>query len=75
MMSTNSNGRRAPKYETEEMLELRRQGLTYQQIGNRYGVCYQTVNSRLGLWKRGDPRSPMEVAKKYRFGPYAERRP
>jgi DNA-directed RNA polymerase specialized sigma24 family protein len=40
---------RAPKEETAEMLALRRSGLTYKQIADRYGLTGRTVAQRLGL--------------------------
>jgi DNA-directed RNA polymerase specialized sigma24 family protein len=40
---------RAPKEETAEMLALRKSGLTYRQIADRYGLHFNTVHRRLGL--------------------------
>jgi hypothetical protein len=41
---------RAPKEETAEMLALRKSGMSYQQIADRYGLQQpDTVRSRLGL--------------------------
>jgi transposase-like protein len=41
--------RRAPKEETAEMLALRKSGMTYQQIADRYGLHQSSVYQRLGL--------------------------
>jgi predicted transcriptional regulator len=40
---------RAPKEETAEMLALRKSGMTYRQIADRYGLSDRTVPQRLGL--------------------------
>jgi predicted transcriptional regulator len=40
---------RAPKEETAGMLALRKSGMTYQQIADRYGLHFNTVIKRLGL--------------------------
>jgi predicted transcriptional regulator len=40
---------RAPKEETAEMLALRKSGMTYKQIAERYGLTDRTVARRLGL--------------------------
>jgi hypothetical protein len=52
---------RAPKEETAEMLALRKSGMTYQQIADRYGLHLSSVHQRLGLKPKHSPyRRPCE---------------
>jgi DNA-directed RNA polymerase specialized sigma24 family protein len=52
---------RAPKEETDEMLVLRKSGMTYQQIADRYGLHVSSVKQRLGLKPKCSPyRHPLE---------------
>ena len=42
------DSRRAPAEEIAEMLDMRRTGMTYRQIGDRFGLSASTVQMRLG---------------------------
>jgi hypothetical protein len=40
--------RRAPEQEVAAMLEMRRRGMTYREIGDKFGLTWSTVAHRLG---------------------------
>lgn len=54
---------RAPKEETAEMLALRKSGMTYKQIADRYGLHPSSILDRLGLkpTRRTPYRHPLEL--------------